>query len=171
MPIPPHRILKFQQKTTRVPVCDCVFWIGGQNEHGYGVFWNGTKLEKAHRFALRCSGVDVPADADVLHTCDVPSCVNPEHLYVGDAKKNVDDMWTRERATVQRRRGVAQSQAKLTDEKAAEIRRIWREERPRPRQKDIGERFGVSQRAIWNVIHFQNWFAESGVVVEKGRGK
>jgi hypothetical protein len=169
--IPQSRIERFEKKTTRVPVCDCVLWVGGVNEHGYGVFWNGVKLEKAHRFALRCAGVDVPADADVLHTCDVPCCVNPAHLYVGDAKANVSDMWARRRATVQHRRGTSQTQAKLTDEKAAEVRRIWREEKPRPRQKDIGARFGVSQTLVWRVIHGMNWFADSGVIVTRGRGR
>lgn len=168
-PITADRLIRFEQKTTPVPFCGCLFWVGGTNEHGYGVFWNGTRLEKAHRFALRASGVDVPSDADVCHSCDIPCCVNADHLFVGDAQSNVSDMWEKSRATVQRRRGLSQSQAKLTDGKAETIRALWAT--GRWKQRDIAAEFDVSQRLVWNVIHDLNWFAPSGVVVETGRGR
>jgi len=151
------------------PNSGCVLWLAGTNEHGYGVFWNGVRLEKAHRFALRCSGIDPAADADVCHKCDTPACVNPQHLFVGATQDNVDDMWAKNRATVQYRRGTAQTQAKLDDVKAAEIRHLWA--RGGLKQRDIAVMYGVSQRAVWNVIHKLNWFAESGVVIERGRGR
>ncbi|MDK4730517.1 HNH endonuclease [Rhizobium phaseoli] len=151
-----------------VPFSGCVIWLAGANEYGYGVFWNGERLEKAHRFALRLSGVEVPDDLDVLHKCDVPACVNANHLFVGTAQINVDDMWAKRRATVQRRSGTAQAQAKLTDGAAEDIRMLAAAGH---KQRDIAALYDVSQRLVWNVIHFKNWKRESGVIVETGRGK
>lgn len=163
------RLRRFFEKTTPIPFCGCLVWLGGTNEHGYGVFWNGERLEKAHRFALRAAGVDLPDWLHVCHKCDTPPCVNPDHLFVGDALDNTADMWSKHRATVQKRRGTAQSQAKLTDDDAARIRRLW--STGRVKQRDLAAEFGVSQRLVWNVIHGKNWFADSGVIIEKGRGR
>jgi len=132
----------------------CWLWTGGVNEHGYGIFWTGAKLMKAHRFSF---------------CCDNPPCVNPDHLYAGSAQINVDDMWRRQRATVQRRRGTSQTQAKLDDSKASAIRELWAT--GLWRQRDIAAEFDVSQGLVWRVIHGRNWFAPSGVVIETGRGK
>jgi hypothetical protein len=83
----------------------CWLWFAGSNEHGYGVFWNGSRLEKAHRFAYRAFVGSLADDADLCHRCDTPACVNPSHLFVGNALSNVTDMWAKSRATVQWRRG------------------------------------------------------------------
>lgn len=160
---------RFARKVVKAGPAECWLWQAGVNEHGYGVFWNGERLEKAHRFALRAEGVRVDADADVCHTCDNPPCVNPSHLFVGTAQTNNDDMWNKARATVIRRRGTAQNQAKLTDEKAAEIRALWAT--GDWKQRDLADIYGVSQRLIWNVIHAKNWFAASGKIIEYGRGR
>lgn len=163
------RIRRFEAKTTPLVWTDCVAWIGGTNEHGYGVFWNGARLEKAHRFALRASGVFVPDDSDVCHTCDNPFCVNAAHLFVGDAQANVTDMWAKSRATVLRHCGTQNYAAKLDDRKVADIRAKyaaggWT-------QYELADLYGVSQRAVWNVIHYTNWKRPSGLVVERGRSK
>lgn len=163
--ITPDRHRRFIEKTIPVPFSGCLIWLGGVNEHGYGVFWNGVRLEKAHRFALRAVGVDVPSSSDVCHTCDVPACVEANHLFVGDAQANVDDMWAKGRATVISRRGTSQAQAKLNDEKARQIRELWRS--GGWKQRDLAELFGVSQRLIWNVIHGKNWTQKSSVLIVK----
>lgn len=163
------RYQRFEQKFIPEPNSGCWIWIGGTNEHGYGIFWNGEKLEKAHRYSLKCSGVEVPDDVDVLHRCDFPPCVNHEHLYCGDALLNVTDMWDRKRATVQRRCGTAQTQAKLNDEKAAEIRGFY--SLGLFNQYELADRYGVSQGCIWRVVNNKNWLKPSGVIVETGRGR
>lgn len=168
-PITADRLRRFFEKTVFIPPVACRVWIGGANEHGYGIFWNGERLEKAHRFALRAAGVYVPRDMDVLHSCDFPPCVNPEHFSVGTTQANVDDMWAKARATVQHRRGTAQTQAKLDDEKVARIRALWAT--GGWRQRDLAAEFGVSQSLVWRVIHWKNWKAPSGLLVERGRGR
>lgn len=152
------------------PNCGCWLWIGGSNEHGYGIFWNGARLEKAHRFSLRAHREpNLPDDADVRHSCDMPACVNPEHLSAGTTLDNVTDMWARSRATVQIRTGTAQSQAKLDDQKVADIRRLYRT--GLYRQCDLADDYGVAQSQIWKVVNHRGWKKPSGVELERGRGK
>lgn len=151
------------------PMSGCWLWFCGVNEHGYGVFWNGSRIEKAHRFSLRAYRTGPTEDQDVRHNCDNPACVNPDHLLIGLTQDNVDDMWRRKRATVQIRRGTAQTQAKLNDDKAAAIRRRYAT--GRWTQYELADEFGVSQAIVWMVIHGKLWTAPSGVVVERGRGR
>lgn len=150
------------------PMSGCWLWIGGVNEHGYGVFWNGERLEKAHRFSFRAHKGFIEDDEDCRHSCDNPPCVNPDHLHAGSTLANVHDMWHRSRATVQIRRGTAQVQAKLTDEKAAAIREAYAT--GAVTQYELAEQHGVHQRTIFNVIHQLNWTAPSGLTLETGRG-
>ena len=78
----------------------CWMWQGATRLSGYGVLstpGDNRRQFYAHRYSLHIAGVDVPADCYVCHTCDVPGCVNPSHLYVGDGKTNAKDMSRRGR--------------------------------------------------------------------------
>jgi len=74
---------------------NCVEWQGNRHDRGYGRRWN-TKLnryERATHIILRnLEGVDVPSNMVVMHTCDNPPCINPEHLRIGTHEDNMDDM-------------------------------------------------------------------------------
>ena len=164
------RIRRFQAKYIPEPNSGCWLWIGGVNEHGYGVFWNGLRLEKAHRFSLRVwNDPNLTQDEDVLHKCDTPACVNPSHLVAGSTQDNVDDMWAKSRATVQTRYGTSQTQAKLDWSKATEIRRLYAA--GLYKQRDLAAVYDVAQSQIWKVVNFKGWTRPFGVEIERGRGK
>lgn len=75
----------------------CWDWIASVDRIGYGSFGFKGKTEKAHRVSfLLCKG-DIPNGSCVLHKCDNRKCVNPEHLYLGDMKRNMKDKMERRR--------------------------------------------------------------------------
>jgi hypothetical protein len=78
------------------PNSGCWLWLGGTDRLGYGkVNVQGHFL--AHRLAYAETHGDIPEGLLVLHKCDVPSCVNPDHLYIGDDQDNMNDMAARGR--------------------------------------------------------------------------
>lgn len=82
---------------------ECWLWTASTFREGYGKFQVGTnrdtnRIDYAHRISWRlANGCEIPAGLHVLHTCDNPLCVNPNHLYLGDAKQNATDRVRRAR--------------------------------------------------------------------------
>src|SRR5213595_2676709 len=78
------------------PNSGCWLWLGSIDKLGYGkVTVRGFHL--AHRLAYAETKGPIPEGMLVLHKCDVPACINPEHLYVGDSQDNMNDMVMRGR--------------------------------------------------------------------------
>ncbi len=108
------------------PVTDCIFWLGGRkNRKGYGIEsrvdpWSGVQ-RMAHRMAWEeCIG-PIPEGMQVLHRCDKPACVNPEHLFLGTNKDNVADRVRKGRSS--RRFGQLNPAAKISDDERHWLRK------------------------------------------------
>lgn len=69
----------------------CWWWVGAKFSNGYGRFW-ASKEYLAHRASWLLINGSVPKGLHVLHHCDNPSCVRPEHLFLGTQKDNMIDM-------------------------------------------------------------------------------
>lgn len=82
------------------PTQECWMWIAGKLSSGYGVFFHKGKSVKAHRFSWEMFEGKIPKDKIVCHSCDTPACVNPAHLWLGDARENVKDRDTKHRQAV-----------------------------------------------------------------------
>ena len=83
-------IERFWRKAARGP--DCWTWIGRTNAYGYGIFDIGGRHEVASRWLLRFILADLFVDElEVCHSCDNPSCVRPDHLFVATHKENMRD--------------------------------------------------------------------------------
>lgn len=88
---------RFMEKVEVIPFHGCWEWIAGKNELGYGKFSIGLiKNMKAHRVSYSLFIKD-PGNLCVLHKCDNPGCVNPEHLFLGTKKDNSQDMMRKSR--------------------------------------------------------------------------
>ena len=74
------------------PNSGCWLWIGSLDRKGYGGLRVAGELKRATHVSLALSGRPIPPGMCVLHRCDTPACVNPDHLFVGTFKDNTQDM-------------------------------------------------------------------------------
>jgi hypothetical protein len=70
---------------------NCWFWIGCCDAYGYGAIRINRNTEKAHVVSFQLNGGVAPNGAHVLHRCDTPQCVRPDHLYLGGYSENAHD--------------------------------------------------------------------------------
>lgn len=119
----------------------CWVWQRSLNPTGHGRMMVGRGSERtavtAYRFFYERAVGPVPPDRLLHHKCEVPACVNPDHLEPLTFTEH------------QRAHG------KLNPESVAEIRALW--ERGGVRQVDIGRRFGVSQAAVSKIVRREMW--------------
>ena len=77
---------------------DCWLWLGSVTSRGYGNIGVEGKTKSVHRVYWEALNGPAPEDMFVCHTCDVPICVNPEHLFLGTRLDNTQDMVNKGRA-------------------------------------------------------------------------
>ncbi len=70
---------------------NCWLWTGGKNRSGYGKFMMDNILTVASRAAFILFKGEIDDEKLVCHTCDKPSCVNPDHLWLGTGSENQQD--------------------------------------------------------------------------------
>ena len=70
----------------------CLEFQGACNEKGYAIAQVSGRLERVHRAVFMYLVDEVPEGKFVCHSCDNRKCINPEHLWIGDAFSNMQDM-------------------------------------------------------------------------------
>lgn len=134
----------------------CWEWTGTKTKAGYGCIWIGGRKgnnRRAHRVSWEiANSQSVPNQLYVLHHCDNPICVNPDHLFLGTQKDNSDDMRSKGRAVYPH--DETHPFAKLNWIKVKEIREKYSNG---IFQKQIAKEYGVAQTTIWQVLHHKTW--------------
>ena len=139
-------IERFEPKYERIPIAGCWIWTGAVfPRNGYGAFAHTEQL--AHRMAWLLYRGAIPRRAQVLHSCDVPCCVNPEHLFIGNQADNMADKVRKDRQS----RGVGTGMAKITEEQVTLIRTDQR------KQAAIAAQYGISQSQVCDIKRRASW--------------
>lgn len=123
----PALIERFWAKVNKTETC--WVWTASTRPGGYGQFmvWQG-QLVAAHRLSWEMVHGPVPVGLCVLHKCDNPPCVRPEHLFLGTAKDNIHDMIKKGRRKIgSQKRGADSQHAKLSAKQVIDLRRLWNE--------------------------------------------
>jgi hypothetical protein len=153
------------ERATPEPNTGCWLWTYGVNASGYGVANYDNKSLVAHRLVFFSLHPGANQSLCVLHRCDQPSCVNPDHLFLGTHTENMRDAAAkgrlsrpfrgsdRPRQWSRRVRG-RDPNSKLTAEDVLSIR----SERFRGViHKDIAAQFGVTKSAITQILGRKIW--------------
>lgn len=123
---PEKTLARFMQKVQKSKDPDgCWIWKGYTDKLGYGRFGAGRRQKNilAHRFLIRN---EIPEGMCACHRCDNPSCVNPDHIFIGTKKDNSQDMARKGRSKIPTPRfGKENNMTKLRNEDVVEIRRLY----------------------------------------------
>lgn len=146
--LPPERIELFWSYVLKTD--KCWIWQGRSDSNGYGRFSLGRPMVLAHRFSAMLIYPGLKTSTHVLHECDNPPCVNPDHFMYGTQVDNVADMMAKNRQA----KGACHSQAKLTEADILKIREYLRHGKT---QIKIARIFHVSPTAISNIHTGKYW--------------
>src|SRR4029077_3442437 len=128
----------------------CWKWSGATGRYGHlrmrneSGKWSGGL---AHRISWELHYGPFPKEFSACHKCDTPTCVRPDHLFLGTHADNIDDKC----AKIRQARGERQWKAKLTKDDVLEIRRS------EDTQWNIARKFGIHQATVWNILHRYTW--------------
>lgn len=149
---------RFLAKTSSVKTMGCWEWIGGKYSNGYGGFRFNSKFQRAHRVAYQLFIGPISDGLCVLHHCDNPGCVRPDHLYMGTHQDNMNDKKERGKVAKGGRpgaRGEHNALSKLTEAQVREIRLEYQE--GTISQRKLGVKFGVARSTIRDIVRQRNW--------------
>jgi len=144
-------IQRFEDSFMPIPYSGCWEWLLSISGR-YGMFcFNGTEY-KAHRISYIIYKDSIPFGMHVLHNCDNPSCVNPDHLFLGTAKDNMTDKTIKGRG---RTRGELSKCAKVSSEDVISMRQEYA--LGDTSYSKLAKQYGLHTATIQNIITKRTW--------------
>lgn len=137
---------------------DCWLWIGSHQSDGYGTYWDSEqgKVVLAHRYIWTEYNGIIPGGMNILHKCDVPPCVRPDHLFMGTQGDNIIDMYNKGRGNREHiNMGSRNGGAKITPDIVKIIRQLY--SAGGISQQAIANLFGLSQSHIGTIVRGEHW--------------
>lgn len=153
---------RFWAKVAQRGADDCWEWQGLKNHRGYGTIgirypgkaWSIHR--RASRVAYELTKGPVLEGLNCLHRCDNPSCVNPDHLFLGTIKDNTQDMIEKGRSKLMiYRRGQENPAVKITPEQVREIRAKY--EPGKYGCKRLAQEYPITYQQVWLIVTGKCW--------------
>ena len=163
---------RFIEKTIPVPFSGCWIWMGALSSKGYGSIRISKKTYIASRVSFVIYKGTIPNGLCILHSCDIPSCVNPDHLRLGTHFENIQDMISKKRDVWSnfskknnlkilfskmrkgKNLGSNNSNAKFSEENILKIRSLRKEG---INQTQIAKMFCTTQNRISEIVNRKTW--------------
>lgn len=136
----------------------CVEWVGAKNDRGYGQIrcnlFGKRKAWYVHRLSWWVNRGEIPSsNICICHSCDNPSCINPDHLFLGTKLDNHRDMVSKGRAVYVSRPGSKNPTAKLVESDVQFIRKMYGVYN----QTELANMFSVHKSLISLIITRKTW--------------
>ena len=138
----------------------CWEWQTTKDQDGYGryhyIYPDGTRGRSAHRFVAEFLQNKNVKGKVVCHTCDNPSCVNPDHLFVGTIADNNKDKHNKKRHMY----GEKHHDTHLTEADVLYIRANYKrgyKNKIRSNSGELAEKFNITDQQIRNIANKKVW--------------
>jgi len=145
--LPIDRFLSKVEKTE-----NCWIWVGGKHRFGYGIFHFDGKCSTAHKFSYIYFNGEVENNLFVCHKCDNPTCVNPNHLFLGTIQENNADCKNKNRHI----KGSKSGMSKLNEFQVKQIKNELKNYY-KGIQKDLSLKYNISQSQISAIYRNKEW--------------
>lgn len=135
------RFMNYVEKTE-----SCWLWNGTKDKKGYGQTNIASKKISAHRLSYILFKGSIEEDKFICHSCDNPSCVNPDHLWIGTHKDNMKDMHDKGRIYT-----------KLTAYQINKIRDSWNNNYYHGLGTELCKKYGLTIGHLSNIVNRRIW--------------
>lgn len=142
---------RFERHVMADPNSGCWLWTGALTHNGYGHMQPVSGEWRAHRVSWVLHRGPIPSNLQVLHKCDVRSCVNPDHLFLGTNQENRTDMWKKDRGA----KGESAGTSRLTNQEVRQLRDLFSS--GQQTQAELCRKFNVVGATVCNIIHRKTW--------------
>ncbi len=129
----------------------CWNWTGWFGQNGYGCFKINSAKAMSHRVSFRMNVGEIPKGMLILHKCDNPICIRPDHLFLGTNLDNIRDRHLKGRDA----KGEGHGRSKLNFQTVLEARE--KRKKLGLSYRKLAKYFGVSKPAITDAILGRTW--------------
>ena len=152
----------------------CFIWNGSKDTYGYGVIQKDGKRKRTHRAIWEYKNGAIPEGMCVCHTCDVPDCVNINHLFLGTQNDNMHDMqkkgrkvvnsnpikgenhWTKKHPeNIAKLYGEKNGSSKLTEREVKSI--LEENKKTRHSESYYAKKYSVGRSTIGRILRRESW--------------
>lgn len=132
----------------------CWEWQGARQAFGYGAFGARGRNYSTHRWQWERYNGPIPTGMAVLHSCDNPPCVRPDHLAIGTQAANVRDKMAKGRHRYRAFHGEEHPRAKLT---WTQVREIRARHSAGESGLSLARAFDMGRTSIYYILRGEHW--------------